>query len=272
MYRYILRESCSQFDSLPQTSLTISQFLRRELRRQRYDEVRTPLLFDRRLWEISGHWDHYKENMYSVVGGTGDGDGGECEESGGGFSLKPMSCPAHCLVFDAVPRTARELPLRLADFSALHRNEATGALHGLTRVRRFAQDDGHIFCADDEDQLRSEVAGCLELIERTYGVLGFEYVLARCCPRALAGLHPGRPPLSCCFRFDLYRFCTLSFADAHVLSLSSAPSRGRPSSRAPPPPSSLSQLLHALLHQAGLVARRRCGMGPSGRRVERRPG
>ena len=176
------------------------------------------------------------------------------------------------LYSDAVPRTARELPLRLADFSALHRNEATGALHGLTRVRRFAQDDGHIFCADDEDQLRSEVAGCLELIERTYGVLGFECVVARCCPRALAGLHPGRAPLSCCFRFDLYRFCTLSFADAHALSLSSAPSRGRPSSRAPPPPSSLSQLLHALLHQAGLVARRRCGMGPSGRRVERRPG
>ena len=133
---------------------TLVSFLRRELRRQRYDEVRTPLLFDRRLWEISGHWDHYKENMYSVVGGTGGSEGESGDGGGdGGFSLKPMSCPAHCLVFDAAPRTARELPLRLADFSALHRNEATGALHGLTRVRRFAQDDGHIFCADDEDQV-----------------------------------------------------------------------------------------------------------------------
>lgn len=164
---------------------TLVAFLRTELRRQRYDEVRTPLLFDRRLWEISGHWDHYKENMYSVVGGTGDDDDDDDdgdEDGGARMSLKPMSCPAHCLIFDTSPRTHREMPVRLADFSALHRNEATGALHGLTRVRRFAQDDGHIFCADDEDQMRREVAGCLELVERVYGKLGFEYSM-RCSTR-----------------------------------------------------------------------------------------
>lgn len=99
-----------------------------------YEEVVTPNIFNVDLWRTSGHADHYKENMFFI----------DIEKAE--FGLKPMNCPAHCLMFGARKRSYRELPMRLADFGVLHRNEFSGALHGLTRVRRFQQDDAHIFC------------------------------------------------------------------------------------------------------------------------------
>jgi len=139
--------------------------------RQGYDEVVTPIVYDKSLWEQSGHWDHYSDDMFFVSGCGHTMDAGQHLESG----LKPMNCPAHCLIFKHLTTSYRDLPVRLADFSALHRNEASGALSGLTRVRQFHQDDGHIFCTPE--QIADEVGKCLEFVERTYGLFGFEYSL-----------------------------------------------------------------------------------------------
>ena len=142
---------------------TLINFLRDEYRRRGYSEVITPNLYNSRLWKTSGHWDHYAENMFSF----------ELEKET--FALKPMNCPGHCLIFDSTVRSWRELPLRLADFGVLHRNEISGALSGLTRVRRFQQDDAHLFCTPD--QIESEVLGCLRFMEHVYSVFGFTYEL-----------------------------------------------------------------------------------------------
>jgi threonyl-tRNA synthetase len=126
------------------------EFLRHQYRLRGYQEVITPLLYNKKLWETSGHWDHYKRDMFFVEGDEPMG-------------LKPMNCPSHCLIFGHVSRSHRELPLRLADFGVLHRNEESGALTGLTRVRKFQQDDAHIFCR--EDQLEKELAACLDFLK-----------------------------------------------------------------------------------------------------------
>lgn len=107
--------------------------LQSEYRKRGFSEVISPNIYNSRLWKTSGHWDHYAENMFSF----------EVEKET--FALKPMNCPGHCLIFDSYPRSHKDLPLRLADFGVLHRNEISGALTGLTRVRRFVQDDAHIF-------------------------------------------------------------------------------------------------------------------------------
>jgi threonyl-tRNA synthetase len=125
------------------------EFLREQYRLRGFQEVITPVLYQKKLWEISGHWDHYKRDMFFVEG----------EEAMG---LKPMNCPSHCLIFDHASRSHRELPIRFADFGVLHRNEESGALSGLTRVRKFQQDDAHIFCR--EDQLQQELAACLDFL------------------------------------------------------------------------------------------------------------
>ncbi|KAL1924279.1 uncharacterized protein VTP21DRAFT_7314 [Calcarisporiella thermophila] len=145
----------------------LQDFIRGEYHRFGYEEVMTPLIYKKDLWETSGHWQNYKENMFLVHGG----DGHENDLDKDGFGLKPMNCPGHCLIFDNVPRSYRDLPLRYADFSPLHRNEATGALTGLTRVRRFHQDDAHIFCT--ESQIQQEVRDCLTLIDRIYSIFRF---------------------------------------------------------------------------------------------------
>lgn len=137
----------------------LEEFLRAEYRRRGYEEVRTPLVFNKELWETSGHWQHYKDNMFLLA-----------EED---MALKPMNCPGHCLVFKNTTRSYRELPIRLADFSALHRNEAAGALTGLSRVRRFSQDDAHIFCA--ESHLEKEIFDCIDFVSYVYRLLGFEF-------------------------------------------------------------------------------------------------
>ncbi|XP_075049370.1 threonine--tRNA ligase 1, cytoplasmic-like isoform X2 [Mixophyes fleayi] len=139
------------------------EFIKAEYRKRGFTEVITPNMYNKSLWEQSGHWDHYGEHMFSFT----------VEEET--FSLKPMNCPGHCLMFDHRPRSWRELPLRLADFGVLHRNELSGALSGLTRVRRFQQDDAHIFCS--MDQLESEISGCLDFLRAVYSVFGFTFKL-----------------------------------------------------------------------------------------------
>ncbi|XP_035209779.1 threonine--tRNA ligase 1, cytoplasmic-like isoform X2 [Stegodyphus dumicola] len=138
-------------------------FIREEYRKRGFQEVVSPNVYNSKLWETSGHWQHYSENMFSF----------EVEKQT--FALKPMNCPGHCLIFDHRPRSWRELPLRMADFGVLHRNEISGALTGLTRVRRFQQDDAHIFCSSE--QISSEIKGALEFLQHVYGVFGFTFDL-----------------------------------------------------------------------------------------------
>lgn len=138
-------------------------FMRQEYLKRGYQEVITPNVYNVDLWKQSGHFANYKDNMFMF----------DCE--GVQFGIKPMNCPGHCVMFGSFIRSYRDLPVRWADFGVLHRNEASGALSGLTRVRRFQQDDAHIFCR--RDQLREEVSGVLDLLRHTYGVFGFTFEL-----------------------------------------------------------------------------------------------
>ncbi|XP_062962957.1 threonine--tRNA ligase, mitochondrial isoform X1 [Cynocephalus volans] len=156
-------------------------FIRAEYARRGFSEVKTPTLFSTKLWEQSGHWEHYREDMFAVQPpGPNKPASSQSnhprKHSMDTLALKPMNCPAHCLMFAHRPRSWRELPLRLADFGALHRAEASGSLGGLTRLRRFQQDDAHIFCAPD--QLETEIQGCLNFLRSVYAVLGFSFRLA----------------------------------------------------------------------------------------------
>jgi threonyl-tRNA synthetase len=142
---------------------TLINFIRKQYWERGYTEVITPNVFNLALWEQSGHAEHYKSNMFVF-----DVEGQE-------FGMKPMNCPGHCLMFAHRVRSYRELPLRLADFGVLHRNELSGALTGLTRVRRFQQDDAHIFCR--QDQIKAEVLGALDFMRFVYNALGMTYKL-----------------------------------------------------------------------------------------------
>ncbi|XP_030620634.1 threonine--tRNA ligase, cytoplasmic isoform X1 [Chanos chanos] len=142
---------------------TLTEFIREEYNRRGFQEVASPNIYNSKLWETSGHWQHYSENMFSFP----------VEQDV--FALKPMNCPGHCLMFNHRPRSWRELPLRFADFGVLHRNELSGTLTGLTRVRRFQQDDAHIFCS--MDQIESEMKGCLDFLRCVYDVFGFSFQL-----------------------------------------------------------------------------------------------
>lgn len=132
-----------------------------------FREVITPNIYKKSLWEKSGHWDKYSEDMFEAIGRGATGEKADAElgedES---FGLKPMNCPGHCLVFASEKRSYRDLPIRYADFSALHRNEISGALSGLTRVRRFHQDDGHIFCRPS--QIKDEIKRTMAFIDLIY--------------------------------------------------------------------------------------------------------
>ena len=123
----------------------------------------TPNLFNVDLFKTSGHYTNYKENLFLLIDHQGTASQG----------LKPMNCPSHCLIFANQTHSYKDLPLRLADFGVLHRNELTGALSGLTRVRRFQQDDAHIFCR--KDQIEEEVLGCLNFLDHVYGLFGFQF-------------------------------------------------------------------------------------------------
>ncbi|KAM3431445.1 hypothetical protein NHJ13734_007299 [Beauveria thailandica] len=141
----------------------LQQLLREEYCTQGYQEVQTPNIYNTAIWKTSGHWQHYKENMFRL-----DIDGSE-------WALKPMNCPGHFLLFGHKTWSYRDLPLRIADFGVLHRNEASGALRGLTRVRKFQQDDSHIFCTDD--QIASEIENIFRFLEKIYGIFGFTFKL-----------------------------------------------------------------------------------------------
>lgn len=139
----------------------LSQFIRSLLLRNGYVEVKTPMVFNKDLWEISGHWQAYQENMFLI----------QSEEQT--FGLKPMNCPAHMLLFRSKKRSYRELPIRFHDQGVLHRNEASGTLGGLTRVRQFSQDDVHLFVT--AEQVPSEMRSILGLVDRVYKVFGLSY-------------------------------------------------------------------------------------------------
>ena len=141
----------------------LEKFWRELHQKAGYVEVRTPQIMSRTLWENSGHWDHYKDNMYTTL--IDDMD----------FCIKPMNCPGGILVYKRKPHSYRDLPIRMGELGVVHRHELSGALHGLMRVRCFTQDDAHIFCTPD--QLMDEIFGVINLIDSVYKVFGFEYDL-----------------------------------------------------------------------------------------------
>ncbi|WP_394961998.1 threonine--tRNA ligase [Candidatus Allofournierella merdavium] len=140
---------------------TLIDFWRQIHREAGYQEISTPMILNRSLWERSGHWDHYKNNMYTTV--IDDTD----------YAIKPMNCPGGMLVYQTQPRSYRDLPLRMGELGLVHRHELSGALHGLMRVRCFTQDDAHIFMTPD--QIKDEIKGVVQLIDKVYSLFGFEY-------------------------------------------------------------------------------------------------
>lgn len=144
---------------------TIEQYIRKTITLRGYQEVRTPQIVDRVLWEKSGHWDKYREHMFTLQADERD------------YAIKPMNCPCHVQIFNQGVKSYRDLPLRLAEFGSCHRNESSGALHGLMRVRNFVQDDAHIFCT--EDQIQSEVAGFNQLLLDVYRDFGFKELVIK---------------------------------------------------------------------------------------------
>ncbi|KAF2121965.1 hypothetical protein BDV96DRAFT_562722 [Lophiotrema nucula] len=142
---------------------TLMAFLRQEYWSRGYQEVGSPNMYNSELWKVSGHWQHYQDDMFLF----------DVEKEK--WALKPMNCPGHCLIFKHRVRNYKELPIRMADFGILHRNEASGALTGLTRVRRFQQDDTHIFCT--ENQINEEVSGLFDFLRAVYGKFGFSFKL-----------------------------------------------------------------------------------------------
>jgi threonyl-tRNA synthetase len=137
----------------------IEQYMRAKQNEWGYQEVRTPLIMDRTLWEKSGHWENYRDNMFTTESEKRD------------FAVKPMNCPGHIQIFNHGLRSHKDLPLRLAEFGSCHRNEASGALHGIMRVRGFVQDDAHIFCT--EEQVVGEVASFNQMLKSIYDDFGF---------------------------------------------------------------------------------------------------
>ena len=143
----------------------VEQYMRRVYQQENYQEVKAPQILDRSLWEKSGHWENYKDNMFTT------------DSENRAYALKPMNCPGHVQIFSSGLHSYRELPLRLGEFGQCHRNEPSGALHGLMRVRGFTQDDGHIFCT--EDQVQSEVATFDKAVRAVYADFGFTEVVVK---------------------------------------------------------------------------------------------
>ncbi|PKO92258.1 MAG: threonine--tRNA ligase [Betaproteobacteria bacterium HGW-Betaproteobacteria-1] len=147
----------------------IEQYMRAKFVEYDYQEVRTPTIMDRSLWEKSGHWENYRENMFTTASENRD------------YAVKPMNCPGHVQIFNSGLHSYRDLPLRLAEFGSCHRNEPSGALHGLMRVRGFTQDDAHIFCT--EEQIEAEVADFIAMLYEVYNDFGFSDVLVKLSTR-----------------------------------------------------------------------------------------
>ncbi|KAJ3906263.1 tars protein [Lentinula edodes] len=142
---------------------SLVELLRLEYSKRGYQEVISPNMYNSKLWETSGHWQNYKDGMFTL----------DIEKEKWG--LKPMNCPGHCLIFDSRDRSYKELPIRMAEFGIIHRNEASGALTGLTRVRRFMQDDTHVFCMPS--QIEDEINALFDFMQHIYGMFGFEFHL-----------------------------------------------------------------------------------------------
>jgi threonyl-tRNA synthetase len=147
----------------------VEQYMRAKFVEWGYQEVRTPTVMDRALWERSGHWENYRDNMFTTASENRD------------YAVKPMNCPGHVQIFNSGLHSYRDLPLRLAEFGSCHRNEPSGALHGLMRVRAFTQDDAHIFCR--EDQVEAEVADFIRMLQAVYTDFGFEDMLVKLSTR-----------------------------------------------------------------------------------------
>ena len=140
---------------------TLIDYWREIHRKNDYVEISTPIMLSRHLWETSGHWDHYKDNMYTTVIDETD------------FAVKPMNCPGGILVYRSEPRSYRDLPIRMGELGLVHRHEKSGQLHGLMRVRCFTQDDAHIFMMPE--QIKDEIKGVAKLIDEVYSLFGFKY-------------------------------------------------------------------------------------------------
>jgi len=147
----------------------VEQYMRRKFIEHGYQEVRTPTIMDRTLWEKSGHWENYHDNMFTTASESRD------------YAVKPMNCPGHVQIFNHGLHSYRDLPLRLAEFGSCHRNETSGSLHGLMRVRGFTQDDAHIFCT--EEQVQSEVSQFIVMLNEVYRDFGFNEVLVKLSTR-----------------------------------------------------------------------------------------
>jgi len=147
----------------------IEQYMRQKFIDYGYQEVKTPTVMDKSLWEKSGHWDNYRDNMFTTSSENRD------------YAVKPMNCPGHVQIFNHGLRSYRDLPLRMAEFGSCHRNEPSGALHGLMRVRAFTQDDAHIFCT--EDQIQPEVSDFIKMLQAVYADFGFNDVLVKLSTR-----------------------------------------------------------------------------------------
>ena len=147
----------------------VEQYMREQQRKRGYQEIKTPQVVERTLWEKSGHWDKFQEQMFTTHSESRD------------FAVKPMNCPCHIQVFNQGLRSYRDLPLRMAEFGSCHRNEPSGALHGIMRVRGFVQDDGHTFCA--EDSIQSEVAEFIDFLHEVYTDFGFSDIIYKLSTR-----------------------------------------------------------------------------------------
>ncbi|NVJ60891.1 MAG: threonine--tRNA ligase [Gammaproteobacteria bacterium] len=141
---------------------TLEAYIRNVLRKFDYQEVKAPQVLDRSLWEKSGHWEKFKDDMFTT------------ESENRTYAVKPMNCPGHILIYNQGLKSYRDLPLRIAEFGSCHRNEPSGALHGLMRVRGFTQDDAHVFCT--EDQIQQEVSVLIDMIYQVYADFGFEKI------------------------------------------------------------------------------------------------
>jgi threonyl-tRNA synthetase len=147
----------------------VESYIRSQLRKHGYQEVHTPQIIDRSLWEKSGHWEKFHDDMFTTASENRD------------YAIKPMNCPAHIQIFNQGLKSYRELPLRLAEFGSCHRNEPSGTLHGIMRLRNFVQDDAHIFCT--EDQIQDEVSDFIDLLFEVYRDFGFEEILIKLSTR-----------------------------------------------------------------------------------------
>ena len=148
---------------------TVEQYMREVFRDHGYQEIKTPLIVGRSLWEKSGHWEKFQDQMFTTASEERD------------YAIKPMNCPGHIQVYNQGLKSYRDLPLRLAEFGSCHRNELSGVLHGIMRVRGFTQDDAHIFCT--EEQVQAEVSEFIDLLHRVYADFGFHEVLVKLSTR-----------------------------------------------------------------------------------------